>query len=786
MPVPCPRTLAIACASIAAAWPLATLAQASGPGPAAATPLQLRPSWQLQETLPADARSRQPTYLSGERASGRPNLETVLEGNAELRRGDTVIRADRIEHYAPEDQAKASGNVRINRAGSVYAGPLLDLKLDAGEGYFLNPSYRLLGGGHGQASRIDFLDEQRSVVSNASYTTCRREPGLDWLPAWLLRANSIRLDNEEDVGTASNAVLSFQGLPILPVPYLTFPLSGQRKSGFLPPTLGADSVNGFEATLPYYWNIAPNRDAKLTPTVLTKRGLDLGGEFRFLESNYSGELRGSTLPGDALRNADRWSFGSRYEGLHGLGSLGNVGLNLSINRVSDDNYWKDFARETTGLTQRLLANEASASWAQGPLSLQVKALKWQTLQDLADPNTPITPPYDRLPQLVARYSLAQPSGLQFSLDADHTRFEANSRLTGQPNAKRSFALAQLSRTWRTPGMYFTPKLQWHGSNYEFDTPLANGAWTASRSVPTLSLDGGLVFERDASFFDRAVLQTLEPRAFYVRTPFVNQSLLPIYDTAANDFNFASIFIENAFTGNDRIADNNLLTVGLTSRLLDGGSGAELAKFAIAQRWRFEDQNVTLPGGTPAAERFSDVLLGAAVNWDSKWAFDTTYQFNPQTRESTRSTMGARYSPGAYRVLNGAYRFQRGSSEQFDLSWQWPLADLWGDPGRAVAGQGLGEGRWYSVGRLNWSLADNKLVDAVLGFEYDAGCWLGRIVLEQLQVGTGQTNQRIMFQLEFVGFARLGANPLKSLKDNIPRYQLLREQTSPPSRFTNFE
>jgi LPS-assembly protein len=197
--------------------------------------------------------------------------------------------------------------------------------------------------------------------------------------------------------------------------------------------------------------------------------------------------------------------------------------------------------------------------------------------------------------------------------------------------------------------------------------------------------------------------------------------------------------------------------------------------------------VTLPGGVAASDRISDVLLGAALNWDPKWVLDTTVQFNPTTQQSVRSVIGARYSPGNYRTVTAAYRYQRDVSEQLDLGWQWPLNDLWGDKGQNLgAGRGQGDARWYSVGRLNYSLDEGKLVDAVLGFEYDAGCWLGRLVMEQLQIGTATANQRIMFQLEFVGFTRLGVNPLTTLKENIPGYQFLREQTSPPSRFSNYE
>jgi LPS-assembly protein len=227
---------------------------------------------------------------------------------------------------------------------------------------------------------------------------------------------------------------------------------------------------------------------------------------------------------------------------------------------------------------------------------------------------------------------------------------------------------------------------------------------------------------------------------------------------------------------------------VTSRFLDPSTGAELARFALAQRFRFQDQRVTLPGVTAANDRLSDLLVGASVNVSPSWSVDTTQQYNPDTSRVIRSTIGARYSPSNYRVVSLAYRLQKGSSEQIDLGWQWPLNDLWGDKGQDLgAGQGQGEGRWYGVGRLNFSLTDRKLVDSVVGFEYDAGCWLGRVVVENIARSDATSNKRVLLQLELVGFARLGGSgTLSTLKNNIPRYQYLREQITPPSRFSSYD
>lgn len=798
------RLLARLAAWMVCGLPLAAFAQAeSDPAAVPGTPASasaaadaapaLRASPLLQDRIPEEVRPQLPIFVRGDRVSGQPDINATVEGNAELRRGDTIIHADRLDYEVPEDLAKARGNVRINRAGNVYEGSQLELRVDAFSGFFDDASYRFLANGaYGDASRVDFIDRDRAVVRDATYTTCQRNDESTWRPAWIVRAKTIRLDTAEEVGTAEGGVLEFLGVPVLPVPgSFTFPLSDKRKSGLLPPTMGIDSVSGAVYSQPYYWNIAPNRDATITPTVMAKRGVSLGGEFRYLEPTYSGEVRGEYMPSDRLRDRDRWGLGLKHRGTIDTG-IGGIGLNVDVNRVSDDNYWRDFSTRTNGginqLTQRLLPADASLSWGRNDMSLSLRTLRWQTLQDV---NAPIVPPYDRMPQIHWGYTPSQlPGGFDGSVEADYTNFHADRALTGQPNARRTYAMAQFSRPFLAPAGFLTPRVQFHATQYDFDSSLvATGRNTASRVLPTFSLDSGLVFERDARYFGRNFVQTLEPRAFYTYTPYRDQSMIPVYDTAANDFNFATIYTENGYSGNDRIADNNLLTLGVTTRLLDPDTGGEAARFGIAQRVRFSDQKVVMPGESPVSERLSDVLLGAGINWTRQWGFDSTVQYNPKTERSIRTTIGARYNPSDYRTVSAAYRLQRGTSEQIDVGWQWPINDLWGDKGRDLGpGRGQGGGRWYSVGRLNYSLQDRKLVDTVVGFEYDSCCWIGRVVLERLQSSVTTATTRLLFQIEFVGFSRLslGSDPIQTLKQNIPRYQYLREQVTPPSRFTNYD
>ena len=769
----------------------------TGPTPDMAPVLRISPM--LQERISDKERSQSPVFLEGQSITGQPDLDVVIEGNARLRRSGLSVKADRIEYDQTQDLLKAQGQVRISRDGNRFEGPQLELQADTFQGQFVAPTFVLnKGGGHGQAQLIEFVDAKRVNVHNATYTTCTRLPGPSWLPDWVLKAARLSLDDEESEAQTQSMQLRFMDVPILAVPSLSFALTADRKSGFMSPTIGIDSVSGLEVATPYYLNIAPNRDATVTTTVKTKRGVAVDTEFRYLEDTYQGKSLINLMPSDALRNQARWGVSAQHNGSFdsGLNALGRVGLGLNLNRVSDDNYWRDFPRSGLGLSlaQRLLPSTGVLSWAQEDVSMTAQVQRWQTLQDVA---SPITPPYDRTPQIVLRHTRWDVNSLDYATTADTTRFESNySRIPRGTtavlrNGQRSYVNSQVSMPVVSPWGFITPKVQLHATRYQLDTPLSDGRTSVNRVLPTFSLDTGVVLERDANVFGRTLRQTLEPRAFYLRTPYADQSMLPLYDTGATDFNLSTIYSANQYVGQDRLADNNLLTLGVTSRYLDANTGAELAKFGFAQRLRFDDQRVTLPSESLVAKGYSDMLVGAGVRWDDRWSLDSLVQFNNQTYRSVRTTVGARYSPTPYRVLNMAYRMTKDQSEQIDVGWQWPLGDFSWPAAQENSlppepGQGLGPGRWYSVGRMNFSLKDNRMVDSIYGFEFDAGCWLGRVVFERLQSTVSTSTSRLLFQLEFVGLARIGSSPLKTLRDNIPRYQFLREDMAPPSRFLHYE
>ena len=734
----------------------------------------LQPSPSLQPLPRGEAARRLPILIQADRVRSQPDLEAVAEGNVEFRRGGTVIRADRLAYDTPQDLASAQGRVRVSRAGATYTGPELQLRVQRFEGYFLNPVFEfpLLGAG-GNAQRIDFFDSARSRATQAEYTSCPRE-GPDE-PAWLLRTDSVRLDFERNEGIAEGAVLRFLGVPILALPSLSFPLSDARKSGWLPPSISTDSRSGIELSMPWYWNIAPNRDATLTPRVISRRGLGIDTEFRYLEPRLEGSVALDWLPNDRVTGRSREALRWTHQG----SLLDSLRYSAQVVRVSDNDWWKDFPNAGRSLTARLLPTRLALEQPfylgrAGEGLVYLRAAQWQVLQGS---DALVVAPYERSPQLGARLG-GQGRGWVYVAEAEYNRFtlpQGAAARAGRDRGERVHLLGSLSHPLRETGWWVVPRLSVNAASYGVGGT-ANGLTPrASRVIPTASLDAGFELERQTSFFGREVQQTLEPRLLYVRTPFRAQAQLPNYDAAAKDFNFVSIYSDNQFSGVDRVNDAHQITAGVTTRFVDSASGAEALRLGLVQRVLLRSQRITAqadgtPDGAPLEQRFSDALLLGSTSLLPDWTLDAAVQYNTDLKRSVRSIIGVRHSPGPLRTLSATYRLARGLNEQVELGWQWPVYG-----GKSDSKGSACSGAWYSVGRVNYSIKDSRVTDSVLGLEYDAGCWIGRFVSERLSTGRSEARTRLMLQLELVGLSRIGSNPLKVLKDNIPGYRLLREE-----------
>jgi LPS-assembly protein len=552
----------------------------------------------------------------------------------------------------------------------------------------------------------------------------------------------LDIDRTTQIGVARQAVVEFKGVPILYTPWMDFALNNNRRSGFLGPTFGSTNKGGAEITLPYYWNIAPNYDATIAPRVIAKRGTQFNNEFRYLNSSYAGEMHLDVLPGDRINKLTR----TRQALKHTQSLGGGVGLALNLNRVSDDEYFRDLSSSVSGTSQTNLLRDGLLSYGGGWWSTTARVQRYQTLQD---PLAPVAIPYRRQPQinLNAQQTVAS-ANVTFAsefVDFRHDTSVNGQRMVLYPSA--SYPLLN------DLGYYLTPKLGVHHTQYRMGANNASALPDASRTVPIFSMDSGMVYERNwASFLGGDYVQTMEPRLYYVYVPYRDQSMLPVFDSAQAPFNFGQIFTENRFFGNDRVGDANMATLALTSRVIDNEGGTERLRVMLGERFSFQAPRVNLV--TPANNNTSrsDILLGLGGRLTKAWSLDSLYQYNPNQAHTESYNVMARFRPEAGKLFNFGYRFTRNTLRQTDVSAQWPLV-----------------GRWLSVVRLNYSLQDKRAVEALAGLEYNQACWAMRFVAQSFTTATRERSTGIFLQLELSDLIRIGSDPLDALRLSVPGY-----------------
>ena len=749
----------------------------------AQTSLADDPGLKLQRTPvgpPRASGAPLPVFLSADRIEGITGKESVAEGSAELHKGTTAVYADWLKYIEQTEDVEARGQVRIERDGDVITGPSIKYRVNDATGTFERPVFTLAprqrqnmqpvtGRGHAQTARFEGEDKYR--LFDAFFTTCK--PGDS---DWYLDVRELDLDYTRNIGTARNATIYFKDVPIMKAPYMDFALNNQRKSGILPPLMGSSGKNGPEITLPYYFNLAPNRDLTISPRLMQKRGVQMGADLRFLERYFYGEAKAEVLPNDMVLQQSR----SAVSLVANYNQPGRMSGALNFNRVSDDNYFRDLSSRINVAAQTTLPREGYLTYGGGWWNggWWNATGRFQAFQVLQDATRSIPVPYWRAPQLALNAGKQDVgAGLDFNLAGEVVDFRHPTNVIGL----RSTVYPSLSLPIITAGSFLTPKIGIHSTHYVLDpngnvaasipaTPqLTATSGTLTRILPIFSVDGGLIYERKANWQGQSLIQTLEPRAYYLLVPHRDQSRIPLFDTAVADFNTAQIFSENSFVGGDRINDANQATLALTSRLLFRSTGQEAVRATVGQRYYFRDQQVTLDSTTTARTyRSSDWLAALSGRLTQRWTAESALEYNGRENRAERVTVGVRYQPEMLKTLNVSYRYLRDQLNQFDVSSQWPL------------GRG-----WYGVGRLNYSVMDGRIVEGLAGFEYNGDCWIGRVVLQRFAVAAGNVTQTIFLQLELNGFSRIGSNPLEALKRNIPGYARI-NQAVPVDRHYNFD
>jgi LPS-assembly protein len=685
--------------------------------------------------------------------------DTILQGNVQVLQGDRELRANHA-HYDPKSQSlDLEGAVEYTDSLMHVTGIGGNYTQNAGADFSAAQFELHQPPARGSAELFHLTPDGKIRLEHVRFTTCPKEDTV-----WQLRANQIVLDTHARVGTAHSTKVDFEGVPVLYLPYLSFPLSSDRKSGFLFPTIGNSSTSGLQLAVPYYWNIAPNVDATIEPMEYQKRGVDLGGELRYLTSAQHGAIDFDFLPNDRLDNGEDRS----YVKLQHVAELpDNVRLTINAENVSDPQYFEDFSQGTAATSTAFLERTARLSYRDENWRLSGEMQEFQTLV----PTYILTDyqrPYAEVPRLVAdgNFSFGSAEQLRYGFDSELVDF---TRAVGE-RGWRFDLLPHASLDFSAPGYFVRPGVAWRFTQYELSdipVPVArdNAAILAanvseespdhapSRALPTLSFDTGLLFEREADA-EGSRLLTLEPRMLYVYTPYRPQNDLPLFDTALPDLNLVELFRTNRYVGADRVGDADQVSVGATSRLLDAKDGTQFLAATLGQIYYFKAPRVLLPDEEPETSGSSDMVAQLALTAYKHWSADLDLEWDPKTFAGERAEVGVQYHPAPEQVLNLTYRMQRDRLRQIEASGAWPIGHNW---------------NLYS--RFVYSLLDEKMLDQFAGFEYGACCWKLRLVGRRfLSNPTGQQSTGVYIQLELTGLASVGSAADALLTQAIPGYK----------------
>ncbi len=664
-------------------------------------------------------------------------LTASMSGGVVLRRGDRLAGADTASYDPVQRALNLTGGVRYEDPDSLVLSDSAEFAYETGRIRFEGAQFEVgRDNARGAANVLEINQEGRLQLAEVSYTTCPPDSN-----DWIIEAGDIELDTQSGVGKARNVRLRFQGVPILYTPYLSFPITDARKSGILTPEIGSTGRSGNEISLPYYWNIAENYDATFFPRLLTDRGVQIGGEFRYLFEGSDGILEAEYLPDDNKFGDNRHQLRFRNQSLFGNGWRNRI----DIRDVSDKQYFEDLGGSLSIASITHLNRSVSFDYFSDNWSLFGQVQEYQTIDSAIVPEDE---PYRRLPQLYAKgYWPDSAFGLSYGLDTEIVYFDRDVGVTGW----RFNAAPEIAYAVEKPGWFMIPSVLLDYTRYDLQDTSPGQDEEPSRTIPIASFDTGIVFERPMNTAERRI-QTLEPRLLYVFAPFRDQSDFPVFDTIVPDLNLVQLFRENRFLGVDRIADTDQVSVGITSRVIDVDSGRELVSVTVGQALYLSEQGVSLPGEAPITSDSSDYIAELRFPLYGSLNFDVGHQWS-NDGGTTKSEARLQYRPQPDKILNLAYRFRRQSLEQVDISWAWPITRSWG-----------------FVGRYNFSLRDDEVLEQFYGFEYESCCWGMRVVYRRhISTRDGTRDSSFGLQLVLKGMSSVGVGADRLLERGILGY-----------------
>jgi len=736
-----------------------------------------------------EQRAEQPTSIEGDSLGGtETNLD--YQGNVSLIKGDQFLGADSLKYDQEKDTYVADGHIRYQDTGIRLVADSARGNQDADTHQIDNVRYQLVSRrGNGGADRIDMKGPEGSLL-HSTYSTCDPEDR-----RWDLRARRIDINTDDGWGVARGATIRLGKVPVLYVPYLKFPIDDQRHTGLLYPAIGLSGRNGFDWKQPIYLNLAPNYDATLEPRYMSKRGFQLGAEFRYLYEKGRGEIQGTWMSKDDLvrdrmneTDYDRFNPNNpdpddgrgflSYEGSHRFNR--NWQARASLIWLSDARYQEDFGNSLYGQSFSSVTSTAGVYGAGEYWTAGLMADHWQLSDYLS---TEGSLPYNRLPRIYLNWNQPLSRWISVGGHTEAVRFQhdgkgGGSRLDIKPTV--SFPIQGAS--W-----YITPTLAYRHTEYRLDAELAETTAIArarraygipapqtvtpaqiaefydrspSRSLPIGSLDAGMYFDRETEVKGDHFLHTLEPRLFYLNAPYREQDGLPIFDTRPFNFSYGQLFRDNRYTGPDRQTDANQLTLALTTRLLRQKDGFERLSASIGQIRYFDDSRVVLPGEVPLEQGKSAWVVDANYAPTDRWTIGASYQWDPKFRREDLASVRARYLLPDDGVVNITYRRRRDLLEQADFSFLYPVTPAWSVVGRY----------YHSFYRDAATNQEPGLLEGVAGVQWDSCCLAVRALVRRY-VRNREGEMNTGFQLEFVlkGLGSAGQDTDRTLRRAILGY-----------------
>jgi LPS-assembly protein len=663
------------------------------------------------------------------------NPSASMTGGVLLRRDDKLAAAE-AARYDPEQRALfLEGGVRYEDPRTQILSRFAEFGYGTGRIRFEGAEFSMgSSNARGAAEALEINENGTLSLGGVEYTTC--PPGSE---DWLLQGKSIVLDTREGVGTAKKMKLRFKNVPILYLPYISFPIGDARKSGVLTPEIGSSGRSGNEIRVPYYWNIAPNYDATITPRLLTSRGLQLETHFRYLSERNEGSITADYLSDDRIIDDSRHQLRFNHRTLWDNGWRNRI----NFREVSDSQYFEDLGGSLSISSITHLDRHVSFDYYSEHLSFFAQAQDYQTIDDAI---LPVDEPYRRLPQIFINAHWPV-SVFKLGIDSELVNFDRDVGVTGW----RFNAAPSVEIPITRPGWFFTPAVALDYTRYDLKGTLPGEALEPTRTVPISSVDMGMVLERMMTGANR--IQTIEPRLLYVNIPYRDQDGLPVFDTIAPDINLVQLYRKNRFLGSDRIGDTEQVSVGVTTRVLDLDSGREMMTATIGQTRYFSDRDVALPGMPVSTFETSDYIAQVRFGLLENVNFDFGHQWGTGESGTTKSEARLQYRPANNKVLNLAYRFRRDSLEQGDLSWSWPMASS-----------------WNFVGRYNFSFRDQEVLEQFFGLEYESCCWGLRLVSRRhISTRDGTRDSSFGLQLVLKGMTSVGTAADKLLERGILGY-----------------